>query len=109
MTLLLALAITAIATAALCVAMRPHQELLFSSRLSGMQKRTLQSAGYGGLALAAFLFARAIGAFVGLTLFAGWFTVCMIGTALTATWLQEHQEGSDGSLNRKPKASGVPQ
>ena len=89
MTLVLALVLAAVATAALCVAMRRHQGLLFSSALSVGRKRGLQSAGYAGLALAAFLFARAMGTLVGLTLFTGWFTVCMIATALTVTWLRE--------------------
>ena len=94
MTLVLALVLAAIATAALCLAMRRHQGLLFSSGLSAARKKSLQSAGYAGLALAAFLFARTMGALVGLTFFTGWFTVCMLGTALTATWLQQRQAES---------------
>ena len=95
---MLALVLAAMATAALCVAMRRHQGLLFSSGLSATRKRSLQSAGYAGLALAAFLFARTMGTLAGLTFFTGWFTVCMIGTALTATWLQQRQAGSCPSL-----------
>ena len=91
MTLVLALVLAAVATAALCVAMRRHQGLLFSSELSAAGKRSLQLAGYAGLALAAFLFARTMGMLIGLTFFTGWFTVCMLATALTATWLQERQ------------------
>ncbi len=87
----LALGLTAAATAALCVAMRRQQGLVFSAELSAARKLGLQSAGYAGLVLAAFLLARAMGALVGLTLFTGWFTVCMIGTALTVTWLLEHR------------------
>ena len=89
MTLVLAFVLAPVATAALCVAMRRHQGLLFSSELSVGRKRGLQSAGYAGLALAAFLFARAMGTLVGLTFFTGWFTVCMLATALTVTWLEE--------------------
>ena len=91
MTLVLALVITAASTAALCVAMRRQQGLLFSGALSPRQKLSLQAAGYAGLLLAAFLFARAMGTLVGLTFFAGWFTVCMIGIALAVTWLLERR------------------
>ena len=87
----LALALTAVATAALCVAMRRQQGLVFSAELSAARKLSLQSAGCAGLVLAAFLLARAMGALAGLTLFTGWFTVCMIGTALTVTWLLERR------------------
>ena len=91
MTLVLALVVTAVATAALCVAMRRQQGLLFSSDLSARQKLSLQAAGYAGLLLAAYLFAQAMGTLVGLTFFTGWFTVCMIGTALAVTWLLERR------------------
>ena len=103
MTLVLALVLAAIATAALCVAMRRHQGLLFPGGLSATRKRSLQSAGYAGLVLAAFLFARALGALVGLTFFTGWFTVCMLGTALTAAWLQ--QRHGEGTPWRAPQSS----
>ena len=89
--MVLALVLTAMATAALCLAMRRHQGLLFSRGLSASRKMSLQLAGYAVLMLAAFVFARAMGTFVGLTLFTGWFTVCTLGTALTVTWLHEHR------------------
>lgn len=91
MTLVLALVVTSLATAALCVAMRRHQGLLFSSDLSARRKLSLQAAGFVALLLAAYLFARAMGTLAGLTFFTGWFTVCMIGTALAVTWLLERR------------------
>ena len=91
MTLVLALVVTAVATAALCVAMRRQQALLFSSDLSARQKLSLQAAGYAALLLAANLFAQAMGTLVGLTFFTGWFTVCTIATALAVTWLLERR------------------
>ena len=91
MTLALAFVVTAVATAALCVAMRRQQGLLFSGDLSASRKLSLQAAGYGALLPAAYLFARTLGTLVGLTFFAGWFTVCMIGTALAVTWLLERR------------------
>ncbi|MEM1436341.1 MAG: DUF3325 domain-containing protein [Pseudomonadota bacterium] len=89
MALLALVAAILFANAALCFSMKRHQRLVFTDQLSIRLERTLRGAGYGVLAVSAWVFVLLDGALVGLAAFTGWFTVCMVGVAGTVTLLSQ--------------------
>ena len=89
--LALSLLLIAVATVALCLAMKKHQRQLLGAPMGKTPSRSLRITGFVLLIVAYFVMLAQTGVIYTLALYFCWFTVCIFAMAFYCTWYAERR------------------